>query len=312
MLFYAMAQPLKVVAALSAHTALPKDTSDTNKLERLVHGIAPGKFVMANISSIDRTLDIIELLADYPEGLAISDIARRLTIPKSIVHRVLSILVARDFATQDSTTQHYRLAIRAAALGLRFFGNIGLSEVCQPIITRLAQVTGEFVRVCAAENSELVWVASAQGSLDGLRYDPATEVGPVLHATATGRAWLSTLDDDAALAQVRRRGFILPRRYARSSITDEQQLFDELRRIRMRGYAISSDESAIGIAAIAAPISDRENDAAVGCVSVAGPSVHMPSSHMGAIAPDLLAAAKELSEIWPIPRLKTLSTAPKD
>ncbi|RWC37657.1 MAG: IclR family transcriptional regulator [Mesorhizobium sp.] len=262
---------------------------------------------MANVSPSERTLDIIELLADHPEGLAISDIARRLKLPKSIAHRLLSILVDRGFAIQDVLTQHYRLAIRTAALGLRFFGHVGLNEVCQPILNRLAQRTGEFVRVCAAENGELVWIASAQGSSEGLRYDPTMEAGPALHATANGRAWLSTLDEADALAQVRRRGFILPRNYARSFVASEQELSDELKRVRECGYAISADESVIGIAALAAPIPDREDGPALGCVSVAGPSVRMPSSRLQEIAPDLLAAARELSEIWPIPRLNKLA-----
>ncbi|MQX17798.1 helix-turn-helix domain-containing protein [Sinorhizobium terangae] len=265
---------------------------------------------MANVSPTERTLDIIELLADHPEGLAVSDIARRLKLPKSIAHRLLSILSDRDFAIQDDVTQHYRLAIRTAALGLRFFGNIGLNEVCQPILNRLAQRTGEFVRVCAAENGELVWIASAQGSSEGLRYDPTMEAGPALHATANGRAWLSTLNEADALAQVRRKGFILPRDYAGSSVTSEQQLSEELRQIKERGYAVSADESVIGITGFAAPIPDREGGPALGCVSVAGPSVRMPQSRGREIMPDLLTAAKELGQIWPIPRFKKLASMP--
>ncbi|MER8428368.1 IclR family transcriptional regulator [Mesorhizobium sp. M1403] len=256
---------------------------------------------MANVSPTERTLDIIELLADHPKGLAISDIARRLKLPKSIAHRLLSILVDRDFAIQEAVTQHYRLAIRTAALGLRFFGNIGLNEVCQPILNRLAQRTGEFVRVCAEEDGELAWIASAQGTSEGLRYDPTMEAGPALHATANGRAWLSTLDDAEAQAHVRRRGFILPRNYARSGVTNEQELLDELQRVRKYGYAVSADESVVGITALAVPIPDREGGPALGCVSVAGPSVRMPLSRLEAVAPDLLAAARELGETWPMP-----------
>ncbi|WP_080944023.1 IclR family transcriptional regulator [Sinorhizobium meliloti] len=267
---------------------------------------------MANVSPTERTLDIIELLADYPEGLAISEIARRLKLPKSIAHRLVSILVARNFAMQDAMSQRYRLAIRIAALGLRFFGKIGFSEVCKPIIQQLAQRSGEVVRVCVAENGELIWIAKAQGASNGLRYDPVVGSGPVLHATANGRAWLSSLDDATARLQVRRRGFILPSQYEHSCISNEPELIDELRRIREAGYAISADESELGITAIAAPIADRSNGPAVGCVSVAGPSVRMRQPRLEALASDLLIAARELCEIWPLPRMQTLATAPAD
>ncbi|MFD2345715.1 IclR family transcriptional regulator domain-containing protein [Sinorhizobium terangae] len=117
---------------------------------------------------------------------------------------------------------------------------------------------------------------------------------------------MASLEEAEELAQVRRRSYILPRNYARSLVTNEQELSDELKRIREHGFAVSADESVIGIAALAAAIPDREGGVALGCVSVAGPSVRMTSSRWNEIAPDLLAAAKELGEIWPIPRLKDL------
>ncbi|RUX35033.1 IclR family transcriptional regulator, partial [Mesorhizobium sp. M4A.F.Ca.ET.050.02.1.1] len=113
--------------------------------------------------------------------------------------------------------------------------------------------------------------------------------------------------DAEAQAHVRRRGFILPRNYARSGVTNEQELLVELQRVRKHGYAVSADESVVGITALATPIADRQEGPAVGSVSVAGPSVRMPSSRFEAIAIDLVAAAKELSEIWPLPRVKKVS-----
>src|SRR5678816_3287926 len=59
---------------------------------------------------VDRVMDIIELLADEPNGLPLSEIARRLDMPKSAAHRLLSSLVNRGFAVQDDHSQRYRLS----------------------------------------------------------------------------------------------------------------------------------------------------------------------------------------------------------
>src|SRR5262245_40485869 len=123
---------------------------------------------MPAISPIERALDILELLADCPEGVSVSELSRQLSLQKSVAHRMLAVLVKRGFAAQDAASQRYRLAIQAAALGLRFFGKVGLGEVCQPIIDRLAQRTGEFIRICAAEDGRLTWIASSQGASGGL------------------------------------------------------------------------------------------------------------------------------------------------
>ena len=53
---------------------------------------------MPAASLVDRVLDVVELLADFPEGLALSDLARSLRMSKSEAHRLLGIFVARGFA----------------------------------------------------------------------------------------------------------------------------------------------------------------------------------------------------------------------
>ena len=56
---------------------------------------------MATGDMMERMLDILTLLADQPQGLPISEVSRQLDLPKSGVHRLLSVLVRRGLATQD-------------------------------------------------------------------------------------------------------------------------------------------------------------------------------------------------------------------
>jgi len=57
----------------------------------------------------------------------------------------------------------------------------------------------------------------------------------VLHATAAGRAWLTTLDEDEAVGVVQKKGFSIPTRFNPSTVTDERTLRAELgARIRAR------------------------------------------------------------------------------
>ena len=159
---------------------------------------------------VDRVMDIIELLADEPNGLPLSEIARRLDMPKSAAHRLLSSLVNRGFAVQDDTSQRYRLTVRLAAVGFRVLAGAGTSDICQPSLDRLARRTGELVRLALVEGDTLFWIAKAQGALSGLRYDPDLGQAVVLHATATGKAWLSTMNDEAAANLVKKRGYVVP------------------------------------------------------------------------------------------------------
>ncbi|UUZ72797.1 helix-turn-helix domain-containing protein [Polaromonas sp. P1(28)-8] len=93
---------------------------------------------MATGDMVERTLDILTLLADHPYGLPISDISRRLALPKSAVHRLLSILVQRGLVVQDEYSQRYRMTVKLAAIGFRFLAASGITEICQPSLDRLA------------------------------------------------------------------------------------------------------------------------------------------------------------------------------
>lgn len=248
---------------------------------------------------IERVLDILTLLADHPQGLPISDISRRLDLPKSAVHRLLSILVRRGMAMQDEYSQRYRMTVKLAALGFRFLAASGITDICQPSLDRLAARTGELVRLALVEDDALIWVAKAQGALSGLRYDPDMGQAVVLHATATGKAWLATLEETQAVALVKARGFVVPSRFGRPIVRDEASLLAELALTRKRGWGTSIEEGEPGTCALSCAIVDPQTRRAIGTVSVAGPAARLTPERMAAIAPDVQATTAEIADLWP-------------
>jgi len=73
----------------------------------------------------------------------------------------------------------------------------------------------------------------------------------VLHATAAGRAWLITLDEDEAVRIVQKKGFSIPTRFnPRPIVTDERTLRAELRASRERGYGLANEEGEAGMVAM--------------------------------------------------------------
>lgn len=257
---------------------------------------------------VDRLIDMLDLLADQPTGMSISDISRRLGMPKSAVHRLLGSLVKRGYAAQDETSQRYRLTVRLAAVGFRFLANSGITEICQPSLDRLAARTGELVRLALVEGESLIWIAKSQGALSGLRYDPDLGQSVVLHATATGKAWLATLGEEAAVALVRARGFVVPARFGRPVVRDEAGLREELARTRARGYGVAIEEGEPGTCALAHAIVERQSGTAVGTVSMAGPIARISRERMEQIAPDVAATANEIADLWSSRRVIDFAT----
>jgi DNA-binding IclR family transcriptional regulator len=243
---------------------------------------------------------LIELLAEHSGGLSLTVIAETLRLPKSATHRLLTLLAERGYLVQIEKGR-YRLTLRLTALGFRYLSGTNLSEVCQPVLDRLAAETGELARLAVVDQGALTWVAKAQGAKRGLRYDPDMGREVVLHATATGKAWLATLPIDEALALVTARGFSTPDRFGPKVIRTAAALRREIEATRERGYGVAEEEGEPGTAAIAAVIRRPPPDVAVvGTVSVAGPMARITAERYEGLARRVRAAAEELALLWPV------------
>ena len=260
---------------------------------------------MAHVPA-ERCLGIIELLAAEAGTLSLRDIAERLALPKSGAHRLLTTLVERGWAEQDPETSFYRLTMRLTILGQQFYVATGIPDMCQPLLDRLAHQTREFVRLAVVDGRSLVWIAHAQGASGGLMYVPSQTTATVpLYATASGKAWLATLQIDQAIqCAVAGGGFDDADRYGPNVIRSTEGLLREIKATARRGYGLAQNEAEPGVTAVAAAIRRTDGGTALGTVSVAGPSVRMSEARIKDLAPLVMHCATELAGLWPLrPRL---------
>ncbi len=258
-----------------------------------------------SVSSAERCMVLVEMLAGHPRGMSLTALAAALEQPQSAVHRLLGVLSQLGYVRQDEDSGRYVPTLVIAALGLRLLSALDIPSVCQPTLERLAARTGELVRLSAVEGGRLLWIAKAQGSRSSLRYDPITGHDVPLHATAMGKAWLSTLPEDEAVRLVAERGFAGPLT-GPNAIGDEQALRTELKVTAARGYGLVSEEAEAGVSAIGAVVRDgMQGDAPpVAALSIAGPTYRLSRERLVAFVPILQEAALELSRLWPVRRFQ--------
>jgi DNA-binding IclR family transcriptional regulator len=237
------------------------------------------------------------MLAPHPEGRRVTEIAERLRINKAIAHRLLAALSDAGYVNQDPRTSTYFATPSLGALGLRQLSASGVETWAQRTLDSLAAECEELVRLAVATNDSLQWIAKAQGSNSSLRLDPVMGQDAVPHATASGKAWLSTLSPERVEAVLNHESDLsaVPR-----SPLDRDALVVELEEVRHRGYATTFEEMDLGINAVAAPIYGAgQGREATGTISIAGPSVRMTRARMAELSPILLAAAARISSSWP-------------
>lgn len=255
-------------------------------------------------SPVQRSLDLIELLADAPEGLALAGICARLKLPKSAAHRFLALLASRGYVRQDGQTQRYALSLKLPSLGFRFLAGTGWPDLAQPILDALAARTGELARLALVDGDTLTWVAKAQGAATGLRYDADAGRGVILHATATGKVWLAALPEERALALVAREGRLGTGGLGPNAVGSLAALRRDLRATRRRGWGVAVEEGEPGVAAIAVAVRPRNDPTLDVCatLSVAGPLARLDASRRAELAREAQASAAELADAWPARR----------
>ncbi len=247
---------------------------------------------MSNL--LDRCFTVLEYLAEYPEGRAMSTIAAELEIPLSATHRLLADLVERGLVRQDPGDRHYVLTMKLVSLGLSYLSKAGVVDVAQPLLDQLAATAGELVRLAVVDGDELTFVAKAQGARSGLVYDPDSGLSVRLSCSAAGHAWLSTLSDDDAIALVTRQGLGSPKAFGPKAPPTIKAVMTYVRAARRRGFSMINEVFAPGMTAMAAPVIGARG-AAIGVVTIAGPLLRLTPQRMESLGDALMETADAIA-----------------
>jgi DNA-binding IclR family transcriptional regulator len=256
-------------------------------------------------SQLSHCLGALTALAETGRGARLTDIVARLDAPKSSVQRLLQQLADESWVEQDPKTGYYRLTVRMAVLGQRYLYTSGIVDATQAVLQTVAGRTRELARLTVVDTDRLVWIGSAQGAPSGLMYQPADPARIVSYATANGKAWLATLSEKEASRIAQREGIEArkpPTDVGPKAMRSLAALKRDLVQVRARGYAVAEEEGERGVTAIAVPILDPDSGKTLGTTSIAGPMSRLTKDHHARIADELLAAARQLAQVWPLRR----------
>jgi IclR family acetate operon transcriptional repressor len=265
----------------------------------------PDEATDLSLVTVRRTLAALEMLSGADQGLSLSEIARRLDVNKNIALRILTTLEEENYLHRHAETKHYFAGFKVSNLGLRVLSRTRLYQQCQPMVRQLAEECGELVLLSVMDLDEPRWVMAAVGERRRLQVDPVSPLAP--HATATGKAWLSTLPD----AEVARRVEGRLEALTPFTVTTLPALLAQLATARETGVALSDQENETGIAAVATPIWTPDSATAeagrrcVGFVSITAPVSRASPDDFRKFGAMVKTSAVQLGESWPLPEAET-------
>jgi DNA-binding IclR family transcriptional regulator len=208
--------------------------------------------------------------ADQPEW-GTSEVARAARLPVPTAHRILAALTGRRYLARDERTRRFRLGPAALELGGRARAVLDLRQAALPVLRRLARETDEtaLLTVPNSERDRSVCLERVESSQPlRLSVEPGRRLP--LHAGASQKALLAFLAEE----EIERVAAGSLERLCGATITDADALRANLAEVRERGWAISFEETNVGVWGVAVPLLD-EDGTAVAAVGLAGPSARL-------------------------------------
>lgn len=219
----------------------------------------------ASAPAVDRALDVIELLAASDRDLALSEILKRVNIPRQSLIRILNTLCDRGILDRAEQRGFYRLGMKLLYLGNRLQDKIALRAVAWPFMQELAEKTHKTIELSTLDRDQLILIEQIEGS-EGVRlYSRVGSVYPYFHAVAAGKIYLAHMEPDKRENVLDRIGLPVVTEY---TITELKKLEEELLIVKKSGFAFEDQELRKGVRRVVAPIYDFRDNLA-GCIGVA-------------------------------------------
>ena len=242
------------------------------------------------VQVVDRLFHILDLLADAKEEMGATDLAMKLQLHKSTVHRLLVSLERNHFVEKNRETAKYKLGWRLFELGMLAVSRVDLYSLSRPCLESLVKKTCETAHLGIRSGTELISIVSVEADRN-LRLPTTVGRRSPLYCTSQGKAILAFSPPEVASEIIHSIQF---KPFTRRTITRKSSLMEELERIRNCGYAIDNEELEEDLRCIGAPVFNHAGEV-IAALSIAGPIYRVGGGNLPKLTEAVLQAARQLS-----------------
>ena len=241
----------------------------------------------SRIQTTETTLEIVAALHEL-DGARVEEVADHLDIASSTVHRHLATLADHGYVIKEGDIYH---------IGSRFLTMGGYAQtrkraynLARKTVEKVSNQTEERAQFLIEEHGERVYLETRTGK-HAVETDAYLGKRGPLHCSAAGKAILAALPESRTREIIDQRGL---EEVTENTITDRDELFEELDAIRERGVAFNREESTMGLNAVGTSVVTASGEV-LGALSVSGPAHRLKGDRLTQDLPDtLLGFANEL------------------
>lgn len=246
----------------------------------------------ANAAAV-RAFRIIEIIAKADRPLSLTEIVDQIELPKQTVHRLLKQLESAWLVTRTMPDRHYECSARVRQMAVDMLMTAGPAAARRAILQELADRVQETCNLSISSGDNIVYLDRIETNWpQRFVLSPGSRVP--YHCTASGKLLLSLLPKQ-------QREHLLKQLPLRSStgqtITDLDQLRQELAEARKNRLSFNNEEFMPGMVAVAVPIM-RDKTRAYAALAIQAPSERTPINKLLEFLPELRAAADKMANTF--------------
>ena len=223
-----------------------------------------------NIPTNWRLLLVLEAMAEAGVPVTPTEVNQNLGLPKPTIHRLFATLETEGFIQREIDGRGYSPGRRLRVMSASILSSLRIRTARTAILTQLAEQVGETCNIAMPERDEMVYLDRVETKWP-LRIQLPVGSRVPFYCTASGKLYLSTLDNKHLKSYVRSTEFV---EKTPATITSSAKLLDEIDRIRTQGYSTDDEEFMDGMVAVAVPI--REGSGRL----VSTLSIHAPTQRL--------------------------------
>ncbi|MFY0597878.1 MAG: IclR family transcriptional regulator [Cognatishimia sp.] len=204
----------------------------------------PGKKEKSSVPAVEKALDVLELLAETPDGLTMNEIVDSLGRTMGEIYRVVVYLNERDYLHQDSGTGRYALTLRMFELSHRHDPTERLIQASLPILERIAARTNQSCHLGVLNRKNVLVISSVHSPLPA-GYAVRTGALFPVDQTSSGHVILAFSSNE-----------VQKRYLSRLPSAEKKDVQERFERIKLTGFEDTPSKMIQGVRNLCVPVFD--------------------------------------------------------
>lgn len=241
------------------------------------------------VQSVERAMDIIEALSTEQNSMGVTDIAEKVGLHKSTVHRLLNTLLERGYVDKNEEGS-YKLGLKLIEVVSIYINSLELQTEARPYVAQITADLGLTSHLGVLEGDQVIYI-ERMDIYSGVKLYSHIGLRMQAYCSSLGKCLLSNFSREELAAIMKDTSF---NKFTKNTISTFDDLYKELKKVRKNGYAMDNQEFDMNNRCIGAPIYDYRGEI-IAAISASGSPTVLTDERIHSVAEYVKDKAQEIS-----------------